>query len=358
MRRLKIGAHATGRRTSLNFSFLTQLHQLEFESSMTLKKSILRAALMAAFTATTLGFGAVGTVYAAAPMVKTSAPGYYRMMLGDFEVTALSDGTVNLPVDKLLTNTTPAKVNKALAKSFQSAPLETSVNGYLINTGSKLVLIDTGAAKLFGPTLGNLLANLKAAGYQPEQVDEIYITHMHPDHVGGLMDGDKLAFPNATLRADKHDADFWLSQANLDKAPDDAKGFFQGAMASLNPYVKANRFSAFDGNTDLVPGIKAMASRGHTAGHSTYVVESRGQKLVIWGDLIHVAAVQFDDPSVTIAFDSESKAAAVQRKAAYADAARGGYVVAAAHIAFPGLGRVRVNGKAFTWVPVNYSVVR
>lgn len=325
---------------------------------MKIKHTFLSAALAATVAATTLGLGAVGVAHAAAPMVKTSAPGFYRMMLGDFEVTALSDGTVNLPVDKLLTNTTAAKVNKALAKSYLAAPLETSVNAYLINTGSKLVLVDTGAAKLFGPTLGNLMTNLKAAGYQPEQVDEIYITHLHPDHVGGLMDGEKMAFPNATIRADKHDADFWLSQANLDKAPADSKGFFQGAMASLNPYVKASRFSAFEGNADLVPGIKATATQGHTAGHTTYVVESKGQKLVLWGDLIHVAAVQFDDPAVTIAFDTDSKSAAVQRKRAFAEAAKGGYLVGASHIAFPGLGHVRANGKAFTWVPVNYTVVR
>ena len=120
-----------------------------------------RRVLMAALTASaTFGFIPVETAHAAAPFAKTSAPGYYRMMLGDFEVTALSDGTVDLPVDKLLTNTTPAKVKKALAKSFLTVPVETSVNAYLINTGSKLVLIDTGAAKLFGPTLGKLLANL------------------------------------------------------------------------------------------------------------------------------------------------------------------------------------------------------
>ncbi len=294
-------------------------------------------------------------VYAGAPQVKTQAPGYYRMMLGDFEITALSDGTVGLPVSKLLTNTTPARVQKALARAFVKEPLETSVNGYLVNTGSKLVLIDTGAAGLFGPTLGNLLANLKAAGYQPEQVDEIYITHMHPDHVGGLMAGDKLAFPNATVRADKHDADFWLSQANLDAAPKDAKGFFQGAMASLNPYVAAGKFKPFDGDTELVPGIKAMASRGHTAGHSTYAVESKGEKLVLWGDLMHVAAVQFADPSVTIQFDTDSKAAARQRKKAYADAAKNGYWVAAAHLAFPGIGHLRAEGKGYAFVPANYS---
>ena len=299
-----------------------------------------------------------GAAHAEAPMVKTSAPGYFRMMLGDFEVTALSDGTVALPVNKLLTNTTPGKVDQVLAKSFLKAPLETSVNGYLINTGAKLVLVDTGAAGLFGPPLGNLVTNLKAAGYQPEQVDAVVITHMHADHVGGLMAGDKLAFPNATVHADQHDADFWLSQANMDKAPKEAKGFFQGAMASLNPYVAAGKFKPFNGDTELVPGIKAQASRGHTPGHSTYVVQSKGQKLVLWGDLMHVAAVQFADPSVTIQFDTDSKAAAVQRKKAYADAAKQGYWVAAAHLSFPGIGHLRSEGKGYAFVPVNYSVVR
>ena len=328
---------------------------------MNLKHNLIHMTLsgaMAVAPALVFGLATLGTAHAAAPMVKTSAPGYFRMMLGDFEVTALSDGTVSLPVDKLLTNTTPARVKKALDKAFVAAPLETSVNGYLINTGTKLVLIDTGAATLFGPTLGNLLANLKAAGYKPEQVDEVYITHMHPDHVGGLMEGDKLAFPNATVRADKHDADFWLSPINLDKAPADAKGFFQGATASINPYIKANHFLAFDGPTNLVPGIKSIATPGHTAGHSTYVVESKGQKLVLWGDLVHVAAVQFDAPAVTIQFDTDSQAAAGARKRAYSDAVSGAYLVGASHIAFPGLGHVRASGKAFAWVPVNYTLVR
>lgn len=325
---------------------------------MTVHRLFRASTLALACASAALGMLGSSVALAGAPMVKTSAPGYYRMMLGDFEVTALSDGTVALPVNKLLTNTTAAKVDKALAKSYLSSPLETSVNGYLINTGDKLVLVDAGAAGLFGPTLGRLVANLKAAGYQPEQVDEIYITHMHPDHVGGLMAGDKLAFPNATVRADKHDADFWLSQANLDKAPADSKGFFQGAMASLNPYVMAGKFSAFDGDTQLVPGIKALASHGHTAGHSTFLIESKGQKLALWGDLMHVAAVQFENPSVTIQFDSESKAAAVQRKKAYADAAKGGYWVAGAHLSFPGIGHVRPAGKGYTWIPVNYTSVR
>ncbi|PZO11566.1 MAG: MBL fold metallo-hydrolase [Burkholderiales bacterium] len=320
----------------------------------------LRATLTATLTASALAGAAIFAplAQAAAPMVKTPAPGFYRMMVGDFEVTALSDGTVALPVDKLLTNTTPGKIGAALGKSFLKAPVETSVNGYLINTGEKLVLVDTGAAGLFGPTLGNLAANLKAAGYQPEQVDAVVITHMHPDHVGGLMAGTQMVFPNATVHADQRDADFWLSTANMDKAPADSKGFFQGAMASLNPYVAAGKFKPFNGNTDLVPGIKAQAAHGHTPGHSTLVVESKGQKMVMWGDLMHVAAVQFDEPSVTIAFDSDSKAAAMQRKLAYADAAKSGYWVAASHLSFPGIGHIRRDGKGYRFVPANYSVVR
>jgi glyoxylase-like metal-dependent hydrolase (beta-lactamase superfamily II) len=265
---------------------------------------------------------------------------------------------VSLPVDELLTKTTPAKVKKALARSHLVAPVETSVNGFLINTGEKLVLIDTGAAGLFGPTLGHLVANLKAAGYQPEQVDEVYITHMHPDHVGGLMGSDKPAFPNAIVRADKHDADFWLSQENLDRAPKDAKGFFQGAMASINPYVAAGRFKPFDGDTELVPGISAVATRGHTPGHSCYVVESKGERIEVLGDLVHVVAVQFPDPSVTIKFDTDSTSAAVQRKKVFADAAKKGYWVAVAHISFPGIGHIRADGRGYEWIPANYTVPR
>jgi glyoxylase-like metal-dependent hydrolase (beta-lactamase superfamily II) len=299
----------------------------------------------------------VSPSYAAAPMAKFQAPGFYRAMLGDFEITVLSDGTTDLPVDKLLKQ--PAeKTNKALHNVFEKAPLETSFNGFLVNTGSKLILIDTGAASLFGPSLGKLASNLKAAGYQPEQVDEVYITHMHPDHVGGLVAGKDLAFPNAVVRAGKADADYWLSQANMDKAPAEIKGFFQGAMASVNPYVTANKFQPITKDSELTPGIKSYTTAGHTPGHVTYVVESKGEKLVLLGDLMHVAAVQFDNPSVTIAFDTDSKVAEAERKEAFAEAAKGRYLIGAAHLPFPALGHLKRNGKGYTFVPVNYTVPR
>jgi glyoxylase-like metal-dependent hydrolase (beta-lactamase superfamily II) len=291
---------------------------------------------------------------AQAPMAQGQAPGWYRMKLGEFQVTALSDGTVKLPVDKLLMGIKPATLESLLARAYLKAPVETSVNGYLIHTGSKLVLIDTGAAGLFGPTLGKLVGNLKAAGYQPEQVDEIYITHMHPDHVGGLVADGQRVFPNATVRADMREGGYWLSQANLDKAPDGAKGFFQGAMASLNPYVEAGKLKPFDGETELLPGIRAIPARGHTPGHTIYAVESQGNKLVVWGDLMHVAAVQFAMPATTIQFDTDPKAAGPQRIKNYADAAKKGYFVAVAHVSFPGIGQLRADGKGYDWIAANY----
>ena len=293
-------------------------------------------------------------VHAQAPMANGQAPGWYRMMLGSFQVTALSDGTVKLPVDKLLMQIKPQTMNSLLERAYLKAPVETSVNAYLVHTGTKLVLIDTGAAGLFGPTLGKLASNLKAAGYQPEQVDEIYITHMHPDHVGGLMADGKAVFPNAVVRADMREGAFWLSADNMAKAPDDAKGFFQGAMASLKPYVDAGKLKPFDGETELVPGIRAIPARGHTPGHTIYAIESQGNKLVVWGDLMHVAAVQFAMPSTTIQFDSDPKAAAPARIKNYADAAKLGYYVAVAHVSFPGIGKLRADGRGYDWIPANY----
>jgi glyoxylase-like metal-dependent hydrolase (beta-lactamase superfamily II) len=303
----------------------------------------------------TLGLAlAPSPVSAAAPMVKTQAPGFYRMMLGDFEITVVNDGTVDLPVDKLLSE--PAEQTDAtLKKSYLGSPLEMSDNTFLINTGSRLVLVDTGAGALLGPTLGKLIANLRAAGYAPEQVDDILLTHMHPDHAGGLVANGQRVFPNAIVHANKREAEYWLSKANMDKAPKDAKGFFQGAMASVQPYVDAGKFKSFTDNTEIVPGVSSIAIPGHTVGHTAYLVESKDHDLLLVGDAIHVASVQFKNPSVTISFDTNPTEAASSRSKVFTRAYQSGAIVGAAHQPFPGLGHVIADGNAWQWIPVNYS---
>lgn len=314
-------------------------------------QSLQRSLGLAAMAGTLLS----GSVMAAAPLAEKQAPGYYRTMVGDFEITALSDGTVKLPVDDLLLNTTKEHVHDRLAENFLSAPLATSVNGYLINTGDKLVLIDTGAGSLFGPTLGNLVDNLKASGYEPGQVDEIYITHMHPDHVGGLIADGEIVFPNATIRANQDDADYWLSEEKLKAADEGAKGFFKGAMASLNPYVAAGQFKAFDGNQQIMPGISTIEAEGHTPGHTMYKVESSGDILMLWGDLIHVAAIQFPEPDVAIQFDTDSEKAVMDRADEFKQAADAGYLIGSAHLSFPGLGHLSEASQGYEFIPANYE---
>ena len=320
-----------------------------------LKHKFTKLALTIAFAGNlTLAAFTSMSAMASAPMAKTSAPGYFRVMLGAYEITALSDGTVDLPVDKLLAQPA-AKTNAALAKSFLSSPLETSVNAYLVNTGSKLILIDTGTSGLFGPSLGKLINNLKSSGYEPAQIDEIYLTHMHPDHVGGLAADGKALFSNAIVRADQRDSDYWLSEANMNAAPAESKGFFQGAMASLKPYIAANKYIPFNGNTELSSGIKSFPSYGHTIGHTSYVVESEGKKLMLLGDLIHVNAVQLFHPEITISFDSDAKEATVARDVFFKQAVKEGALVGASHIQFPGLGHLLASGKTYQWLPVNYT---
>ena len=292
---------------------------------------------------------------AAAPQVKTQAPGYYRMMLGDFEVTALSDGTFPMKTSELLTQITPKELDEDLSRSFLTDPVEASVNGFLINTGTKLVLVDAGAGALFGPTTGKLMANLRACGYKPVDVDEVYITHMHLDHIGGLVVDGKRAFPNATVRASQAEADYWLSNANREAASEARKSGFTNARKALDPYIAAGRFKPFKGDVELVPGVRSIVTPGHTPGHSLYLVESAGQKLLVWGDLMHLAEAQFPDPAVTIRFDTDTAAAQAQRKKVFADAAEHRYWVAGAHLGFPGIGHLRTNGSGYTYVHGQYS---
>ena len=292
---------------------------------------------------------------ATAPMAHTTAPSYYRMMLGDFEVTALSDGTSPMPVQQLLPGITPAQTEQALKAAFQPLPYEMNFNAFLVNTGSRLVLFDTGAGHLLGKDLGELAARIRACGYRPEQVDDIYITHMHPDHIGGLSEQGRRVFPNAVVHANRHDADFWLSEAQRDKAPAAQREFFDDAMAALKPYIQAGRFKTFSDDAQLAPGIRAVPLAGHTPGHTAYLVESKGRKMLVWGDVIHVPAVQFAQPQVAIHFDIDSPEAVAARERILAEAARNGYLVAGAHLSFPGLGHLRKDWSGYRWIPVSYT---
>ncbi len=295
----------------------------------------------------------------AAPMRKTQSPGYYRMMLGNFEITALNDGVVSYETSQLFARTPAKDVKDSLAAMGQKDPVGMSYNAYLINTGRKLVLIDTGTGgKLdespFFHGAGRVLANLRAAGYAPEQVDEIYITHLGPDHVGGLTRAGQRVFPNATVRAAKREMDIFLDPKPAQ--PPHPEALLQFWRGSFDPYIEAGKFTTFDRDIELVPGVRALATHGHTPGHTSYVVESESQSLVVLGDLVHVQALQFANPGLSSQFDADQNAAAQQRRRILQLTADGDYWVAGAHLSFPGLGHSRRDKAGYVWRPVNYAV--
>ena len=314
-------------------------------------------------TALALAFGASFVPFAPAcaeaPAIHTQVPGYYRAAVGDLEITALYDGYVDLAASVLL-NANKAEVQRLLARKFIAGEkVQTAVNAYLINLGGKLILVDTGAAKAFGPTLGFIGEQIRAAGYTPEQIDIVLLTHLHADHVAGLLGTDgKPQFPNAEVRVDQAESDFWLSEANAAKAPKDFQSFFKIARDSAAPYQAAGKWKPFSGAAELAPGIKAVPAIGHTPGHTAYQIESKGERLLILGDAVHSHAVQFARPEVAIEFDSDKKQAVATRKKLFAWAAKEKLLVSGMHLPFPGLGHVRADGKAFAWVPVEYSPLR
>ena len=325
-------------------------------SSHYFKASAIRRALVStAF----IVLAASGTVipalsHAAAPMAATQAPGYFRMMLGSFEVTALSDGTLDLPVDTLLS--ADARQTRAdVASLHLEVPLETSFNAYLINTGEKLVLIDTGGGALFGSRLGQLARHIEAAGYQASQIDEVLLTHLHSDHIGGLMSDGQPVFVNATVRADGRESGYWLSAEARKHAATNDLQFFDAAAAMLTPYIAAGKYQPFKAGSQIVPGISAVSADGHTAGSTVYLIESKGRRLLLIGDLIHVGPVQFKRPDVTIAFDVDRDAARAIRVDVFRRAAVAGDLLGGSHLPFPGLGRLQAEGKGYRWLPVDYT---
>lgn len=286
---------------------------------------------------------------------KGNQAGYYHMSIGKFEVIALSDGTVPVNAKELLNH--DAKIPDLLAKQFLSELVETSINTYLIKSGTKLILVDAGAGSLFGPQHGGGLINsLRKAGFKPDQVTDILITHIHLDHTGGLSNAGEMLFPNAMLHVNQKEIDFW--KVHEKESPSDTRGIKSNRSSYINfkPYLKAGKVLAFKSDTLLFPGISSHEYAGHTAGHTVYELSSEGHKLLFWGDLIHIAAVQFSGAEIPNEFDFDKLKAAGQRKRAYADAADNGYLIAADHISFPGIGYLRSDHNSYVWVPVNFSV--
>lgn len=289
--------------------------------------------------------------------VATQTPGYYRMALGKFEVTALYDGFVMID-PSLMKGAEKKDIQILLTNKFANSALglQTSVNTYLINTGTHLILVDTGAGECLSTTTGHLIQNILAAGYQVDQIDTILLTHLHVDHVCGISDKDgNTLFANAKVWVADAEANYWL---NPDNMTDELKASFNMVKDALAPYIATNRFATYKPMDQLLPGLTIVPAYGHTPGHSAYQFQSEGQTLLIWGDIVHNHAVQFQRPEVSFDFDTDSQKAMKIRAQLFSDVAKNRWWVAGAHLPFPGLGHLLAEAETYHWIPIEYAPVQ
>ncbi|CAA7194943.1 MBL fold metallo-hydrolase [Chryseobacterium potabilaquae] len=285
----------------------------------------------------------------------------YKILFGKFEVTALLDGTISLDVENILYNQEKGEATKLLQQSFIKNPVEISINAYLIKTGSKIILIDTGAGELFGGKLsGKIVESLKSTGYTPSQITDILLTHIHGDHSGGLTVQGKRIFENATIHVNKSELEYWMSEKNKQNADVHAVSnnpkTFQNAINILSPYIKAEKIKTFDSDMEILPGINTILIAGHTPGHTAYFLENGKEKMMFWGDLVHVGSVQFMDPLMEDHFDVSLDKGKKKRFEFYEKAAQEKYLIAANHISFPGFGHLRFECEQYIWIPIPYSI--
>lgn len=286
-------------------------------------------------------------------------------MVGDFEVTALYDGF--LSTDPKLFQPYSQRslddLNKILNNNFRlreaDGGVNTAVIGFLVNTGNNLILLDVGVGgvDIMGKNAGRLVDSLKAAGYRPEQIDLLIPTHMHFDHISGLTRNGKRVFPNATLLLAEQEKGFWLDK-NINELPEPVRGLATLAREAVAPYAKAGKVRFYQSGEEVVPGMRSRPSPGHTPGHNGIEFTSKGQTMLVWGDLMHNHTLQMLDPEIAIEFDSDPKQARASRQDALKDAATRKIWIAGAHMPFPGIGHIRAESNgSYTWLPVEYTPI-
>ena len=283
------------------------------------------------------------------PHPNQQIPPVYHRKIGDIVVTALSDGVLER-THEMMQDVSEDEAQVHLANAFRGA-FHLSINSFLIYAGDRLALVETGSGNYLGPEAGKLMGNLKAAGVSPSDIDTVLLTHMHPDHSAGLTDmtTGKPNYPNAELVVHENEPKHWFDDGEMAKGTDREKQLmFQQAREQCAPY--RDRMRTFkDGQ--VLPGVTAIPCHGHTPGHSGFLIESGGQSLLIWGDIVHMPEVQVPRPEVTMVVDVDPANAETSRRRIFDMAAEERLLVTGMHLHFPGFGHVARSGDNYQFIP-------
>src|SRR5499427_2138320 len=315
------------------------------------------------------GTAAVGAAAALSPFATPSAqaglaptgaqaPGFYRYKVGSYECTSINDGARTFPMpDKFVTNVPKEEALAAAEAAYMPKGMVTvPFNPQLINTGSKLVLIDCGnGVSLLESSkgaVGRTLQNLAAAGVDPKNIDIVLMSHLHPDHTNGIRAADgSMAFPNAEIMVPAKDWEFWMSDDNAAKAESNAmmKGYFAN-VRKVYAGIE-NKVTKYDWDKEVVTGITSIAAPGHTPGHTAFAVGSGNSKVLIQSDVTNIPELFLRNPDWHVAFDVDPMTAQATRHKFYDMASSEKATVVGFHFTFPSIGHVEKDGSKYRLIP-------
>ena len=322
-----------------------------------------RQALAGAFATSALAaLPGARAAHAAAAPAAAQAPGFYRYKVGAFECTSINDGARSFPLpDTFVRNAPKAEALAAAEAAYMPAGMVTvPFNPQLINTGGKLVLVDTGngvgAFEATKGAVGRTLQNLGAAGVDPKNVDIVLLSHLHPDHTNGirLADG-SLAFPNAEIMVPATDWAFWTSEDNAAKAQSNEmlKNYFANVKKTFAGLE--SKVTRYDWDKEVAPGITAIAAPGHTPGHTAFAVASGSSRILIQSDVTNIPEFFLRNPDWHVAYDTDPEMAQATRHKFYDMAAAEKALIVGFHFAFPSIGHVEKAGAGYRLVPVAWN---
>ena len=323
-----------------------------------------RRGLLSSAAAAALAAALPAQSFAAAPAAGKQAAGFYRYKVGDIEVTVVTDGANRLPItDAFVVNVKKEDVNAALVAAFMEPGVFFGpYNPIVLNTGGKLALVDTGTSEAGyisskGAT-GQLMINLAAAGIEAGAIDTVIISHYHGDHINGLLKADKsLAFPNAEILVPANEHQFYMDDGNMSRAP---KGRIEDVFKNVRRVISGEvlkRLRTYEWDKDVIPGVLAVGTPGHTPGHTSHVVSSGSSKVYVQADVTHAPFLFARNPGWHAYYDQDPVMAEATRRKVYDMLSAEKMLVQGFHYPFPSVAHVEKTATGYREIPMPWSPV-